>query len=277
MEISKEEIKDFLEGRDPQKYIVGIESSYDENFVSLIINDPEKGKRIEKHKYRPFMWMKTPDMEKFFNGDRRLIKSKMRDYMIKIIPLTTDLDDNGTHPRIESGFKFLMETRGPYRNILNFLKESGFDLYKDENRKNFLSIGTTEQFLIQTGKRLFKGFEDYGDLVRFSFDIETTGLSPDDSSMIQIGMKDNRGFEHVLEIENEDDERYAIESFFSIIDELKPDIICGYNSENFDWYFILRRAERLGLNVKDIVKTLKRSNHLYRKQSTLKLGAEMEY
>jgi DNA polymerase elongation subunit (family B) len=277
MEISKEEIKDFLEGRDPQKYIVGIESSYDENFVSLIINDPEKGKRIEKHKYRPFMWMKTPDMEKFFNGDRRLIKSKMRDYMIKIIPLTTDLDGNGTHPRIESGFKFLMETRGPYRNILNFLKESGFDLYKDENRKNFLSIGTTEQFLIQTGKRLFKGFEDYGDLVRFSFDIETTGLSPDDSSMIQIGMKDNRGFEHVLEIENEDDERYAIESFFSIIDELKPDIICGYNSENFDWYFILRRAERLGLNVKDIVKTLKRSNHLYRKQSTLKLGAEMEY
>jgi hypothetical protein len=35
MELSKEEIKDFLEGRDPQKYIIGIESTYDQNFEDL--------------------------------------------------------------------------------------------------------------------------------------------------------------------------------------------------------------------------------------------------
>jgi DNA polymerase elongation subunit (family B) len=277
MELTKDEIKDFLEGRDPQKHIVGIESSYDQNFVNLIINDPERGKVIEKHKFRPFVWMKTPDMTKFFKGDRRLIKNKMREYMITITPLHTEDSEGKVHPRLDSGFKFLVQTRGTYRSIINFFKESGFDMQKEENRKHFLSIGPTEQFLIQTGKRLFKGFEDYSDIVRFSFDIETTGLSPEDSSIFQIGMKDNRGFEHVLEMSNEDEERNAIQTFFLLIDELKPDIICGYNSENFDWHFILRRAEILGLDHQKIVRTLKKGMPLYRKQATLKMGAEMEY
>ena len=277
MELTKEEIKDFLEGRDPQKHIVGIESSYDQNFVNLVINDPERGKVIEKHKFRPFVWMKTPDMTKFFKGDRRLIKNKMREYMITITPLRVEDGDGNVHPRLDSGFKFLVQTRGTYRSIINFFKESGFDMQKEENRKHFLSVGPTEQFLIQTGKRLFKGFEDYSDIVRFSFDIETTGLSPEDSRIFQIGMKDNRGFEHVLEMVTEDEERNAIQTFFLIIDELKPDIICGYNSENFDWHFILRRAEILGLDPQRIVKTLKKGMPLYRKQATLKMGAEMEY
>ena len=158
MEVSKEEIKDFLEGRDPQKYIVSVESSYDQNFVNLIINDPETGKRIEKHKFRPFLWMKSPDMSKFFKGDRRLIKNKMREYMITITPLRVEDNESNIHERLDSGFKFLVQTRGPYRNIINFFKESGCDINKEENRRNFLTIGPTEQFLIQTGKRLFKCF-----------------------------------------------------------------------------------------------------------------------
>ena len=70
------EIEEYLEGYDEQKYIVGIESNYYENKVSLIVHDPEKGKRIEKHKFRPFMWMKTPDIDKLYGGDRREIKKK---------------------------------------------------------------------------------------------------------------------------------------------------------------------------------------------------------
>ena len=71
------EIEEYLEGYDEQKYIVGIESNYYENKVSLIVHDPEKGKRIEKHKFRPFMWMKTPDVDKLYGGDRRENKKKM--------------------------------------------------------------------------------------------------------------------------------------------------------------------------------------------------------
>lgn len=277
MELSKEEIKDFLEGRDPQKYIIGIESTYDQNFVNLIINDPITGKRIEKHKFKPFLWMKSPDMDKFFKGDRRLIKTKLREHMVTITPLKLEDEDGNIHKRLEAGFKFLVQTRGSYRNIINFFKESGIDIQKEENRKGFLTLGPTEQFLIQTGKRLFKGFDDYADLVRFSFDIETTSLTPETGRILQIGMKDNRGFEHVLDIESDDEERDAIQTFFTIIDELKPDIICGYNSENFDWTYILGRCELLNLDYKKITKTLKNGMPLYRKQATLKLGGEMEY
>ena len=50
MPASVEEIEEYLGGYDDQKYIIGVESSYYDNKVHLIIHDPEKGKRIEKHK-----------------------------------------------------------------------------------------------------------------------------------------------------------------------------------------------------------------------------------
>ena len=51
-------------------------------------------------------------------------------------------------------------------------------VYDEEHRDNFLAINPTEQFLIQTGKRLFKGMDDYEEVHRLSFDLETTGLDP---------------------------------------------------------------------------------------------------
>ena len=56
MPASVEEIEEYLGGYDEQKYIVGVESSYYDNKVHLIIHDPEKGKRIEKHKLRTFSY-----------------------------------------------------------------------------------------------------------------------------------------------------------------------------------------------------------------------------
>ena len=47
MPATVKEIETYLEGYDDQKYIVGVESSYKENKISLIIHDPENGKRIE--------------------------------------------------------------------------------------------------------------------------------------------------------------------------------------------------------------------------------------
>ena len=88
MPATVEEIKEYLEGYDDQKYIVGVESSYRENKVYLIIHDPERGKLIERHKLKPFLWMKTPDISKLYGGDRKLIKSKMREFGIKFITLT---------------------------------------------------------------------------------------------------------------------------------------------------------------------------------------------
>ncbi len=282
MPASVEEIKEYLEGYDEQKYIVGIESSYWENKVHLIIHDPERGKLIEKHKLRPFLWMKTPDMSKFYGGDRRLVKSKMREFRIKFIPLSTE-DENGINiSRLNNGYKYLVQCRGTYGDLLKFFKEGGLGVYDEEHRDNFLAISPTEQFLIQTGKRLFKGMEDYDEVHRLSFDLETTGLDPHINRIFQIGVKDNRGFQHVLSIDgdNEDDldsrEAEAITTFFKIIHHLKPSIISGYNSENFDWYFFVIRCQKLGINIEKVAKTLG-NIPFYRKKQTLKMGPEMEY
>ena len=282
MHASVEEIKEYLEGYDEQKYIVGIESSYRDNKIHLIVHDPENGKYIEKHKLKPFLWMKSPDMTIFYGGDRRTLKSKMREYKIKFIPLSTE-DENGENvSRLENGYKFLVQCRGTYGDLLNFFKEGGMGVYDEEHRDNFLAISPTEQFLIQTGKRLFKGMEEYNEVHRLSFDLETTGLDPHVCRIFQIGVKDNRGFQHVLSIDgdNDDDldarESEAIVTFFKIINHLKPSIISGYNSENFDWYFFVVRCEKLGINIEKIAKTLG-PIPFYRKKQTLKMGPEMEY
>jgi len=282
MPASVEEIRDYLEGYDEQKYIVGIESSYRDNKIHLIVHDPENGKSIEKHKLKPFLWMKSPDMTIFYGGDRRTLKSKMREYKIKFIPLSTQ-DENGENvSRLENGYKFLVQCRGTYGDLLNFFKEGGMGVYDEEHRDNFLAISPTEQFLIQTGKRLFKGMEEYNEVHRLSFDLETTGLDPHVCRIFQIGVKDNRGFQHVLSIDgdNDDDldarESEAIVTFFKIINHLKPSIISGYNSENFDWYFFVVRCQKLGINIEKIAKTLG-PIPFYRKKQTLKMGPEMEY
>jgi DNA polymerase I len=124
--------------------------------------------------------------------------------------------------------------------------------------------------------------EDYHEVHRFSFDLETTGLNPHIERIFQIGMKDNRGFQHVISINGETDEELdereteAITTFFKVINHLKPSIISGYNSENFDWFFFVVRCEKLGVDIKKIAKTLG-SIPFYRKTQSLKMGPEMEY
>jgi DNA polymerase I len=124
--------------------------------------------------------------------------------------------------------------------------------------------------------------EDYHEVHRFSFDLETTGLDPHVERIFQIGMKDNRGFQHVISINGETDEELdereieAITTFFKVINHLKPSIISGYNSENFDWFFFVVRCQKLGVDIKKIAKTLG-SIPFYRKTQSLKMGPEMEY
>ncbi len=44
-----------------------------------------------------------------------------------------------------------------------------------------------EQYLISKEKRLFKGFEDYNQVTRLVFDLETTSLEPKDGRIFMIG------------------------------------------------------------------------------------------
>ena len=118
MPASVEDIKEYLEGYDDQKYIVGVEASYNEKRVHLIIHDPERGKRIERHTLKPFLWMKTPDISKLYKGDRKKIKSKIREFGIKFIPLSVNDESNTPIERLENGYKFLVRCRGTYGELL---------------------------------------------------------------------------------------------------------------------------------------------------------------
>jgi len=87
--------------------------------------------------------------------------------------------------------------------------------------------------------------------------------------LLELGIKINQ--------EKDVKEINAIRTFFNRLKDLNPDIISGYNSENFDWGFFVTRCEMLGFNIEDIAHTLNRNIKFQRKKGTLKLGAETEY
>ena len=280
--VSFDVIEEFLEGRDSQKYIVSIESNKDDNFVYLVVNDPETGKRIEKHKYKPFLWMKHDITKIIYNGNRRKITEEARKYDIRFKKLRTNSDDGSVPKRMDNGYKYLVQTRGSFSDLEKFFIRGGVNIRKEEYRPFFVILSLDEQFLIQTGKRLFKGMDDYNDVHKMQFDLETEGLDPMVNAIFQIGVRDNKGFELVMETRGEtpserrDSERKNIIDFFNIVNEKKPDILTAYNSENFDWPFFENRCLRLGLDLYKIVKTLNPNIPMKRKDATLKLGGEQE-
>ena len=189
------------------------------------------------------------------------------------------------------------------RKFLELCTYEGWDIFDHENSL-FYTVSPASQFMYERGVRLFKGmeFEDFNIL---TFDIETraqkgnennknSALSPLLGEIFSIGIKTNKGYEKVLHINNHREERKAIEEFFKILGELDPDIVLGYNSEDFDFFFIEKRLELLGgtvLNqdgeesVVDYIRNiLKKYNDssipyfklYYRREATLKVGGDVE-
>lgn len=282
MDINKEIIEDFLHGSDPQKYIVAAEPQYGKPIISLIINDPDKGKYIENHKFVPFLWFKEEVVKVLYKGNRVKIYEASKKFDVKITRLKTSNPEGYTPERMENGYKFIAKCKNSYNDLIQFFKEGGVDVFNETYKKYFVMFSPVEQFFIQTGKRLFKGFDDYNDLHRLQFDLETEGLVASKHAIFQIGVSDNRNSKIILETtgntpqERRNSERSNIIKFFHLIDALKPDIITGYNSESFDWKFLFERCERLNIPITEIAKTLSPYHKIYRRDSTLKLGSETE-
>ena len=269
--VSQEVIEQFLLGEDPEKYIVALEYDYRSGKILKIIQDPIQGKQIKSDTFIPFAWVGDLHGKKFYGGSNAAQKEAMSKNGIIIEKLDTAGDE-----RMEQGLKYLVKTTKTYSNLVNFFKGGGLDPWNRDNSGDIQILPPTEQYLCQKGKRLFKGFDEYDEVHRFVFDIETTGLSPEESQIFLIGMKDNKGFEKVISAQNEDEERKIIIDFFDTINYLKPSLIGGYNSAFFDFPFILRRAEILGVSIDRVAKTLNPEQKLRQKQGVLKLANEME-
>ncbi len=95
-----------------------------------------------------------------------------------------------------------------------------------------------------------------------AFDIETytpsESIDPEKNPILMIGcIGDN--FRRILtwkkfptgdkEIEFVLDEKAMILRFLELIAEYQPHIICGYNSDNFDWPYTKKRADKLGVSL----------------------------
>jgi DNA polymerase elongation subunit (family B) len=268
--ISQEIIESFLNGADPEEFIVGVEYDYPSNKIYKIIQDPERGKIVKPDTFIPFLWVGDLVGLGFYNDSKTEQKKAMTKHGILIERLET-----GDNVRLENGLKYLVKSLKSYTNLVSFFKEGGLDPWGETSRQNFQILSPVEQYLVQTKKRLFKGIEDYGGVYRFVFDIETTGLDPETCKIILIGVKDNRGLHRTIPAFGEDGEKTCIEEFFEVIRENKPTIISGYNSAFFDWPFILKRAEILGVDVNGLTQIFTKQG-MKEKEGMLKLANEIE-
>jgi len=268
--ISQEVIENFLNGADAEEFIVGVEYDYPTNKIYKIIQDPVQGKIIKQDSFIPFLWVSDLSGLNFYKNSKSLQKKKMNEHGIIIEKLETKGNE-----RLENGLKFLVKSIKSYTNLTSFFREGGLDPWDDKYRQYFQVLSPVEQYLIDKKKRLFKGIDDYSDVYRFVFDIETTGLEPETNKIILIGVKDNRGLQKTISAFGEDGEKKCIEEFFEIIKEQKKTIISGYNSAFFDWPFILKRAEILGVNVQ-LLTSIFTSKGIIEKEGVLKLANEIE-
>lgn len=293
--ISTERVNQFLNGHDPMERIITIECGYDEDEVSIIYVDSKGIKRIRKDAFKPFIWVKNSAATRLFNGDRKQIKSKMRQYGISVKQLITTMTGEAVSDRLESGYKYLFYAKNKmsYSKFQRFFTEGGVpiherpkkgELVQQQSNREFMGVTPVEQYMIESGKRLFKGYESYNELHRLTFDLETQGLNPQYHRIEQFGIHTNRGFDKILSVEGKTkdeldrNEKRVIEEGLIIMSELKPDIIAGHNSENFDWDFIMVRYEILGGNFASFTSQLfPKAIYKKEKESVLKLGGEIEY
>lgn len=290
------EIKTFLDGENNElKYLVHVETNPNENVADCIVHPPDGDKEILKVPFTCFMYIK--DLKRngitLFNGDKQWEKSMRIMHGIEFHKLKT-----GGQKRLKEGYCWKVTSSKSYNSIINYFKEGGIYMYQKaeddygnelKNKKGdpiflhrnlFYSPKLFEQFLIDKKARLYKGFEEYNDVHRLTFDIETTGLRPEISRMFAIGVRDNRGFETILEVEklNDDEsEIHLIQDFFNLISHLKPAIIAGYNSEDFDFEYILGRAKILGIDMYRLITSLREDIKIKRRpNSSVKIGGNSE-
>lgn len=276
--ISEEKIIKFLDGHNPEKGVIAVEYDYGLQEISKVIQNTDGTKIIRKDKLKAFAWIKDLKNKNFYEN-KQLQKLNITKYGITFKLLKT-----GGVKRLEDGYKYIVHSSKGLNELQNFFREGGLNPFAKADtpgRAAFkdlvLILPPVDQYLISTGIRLFKGFDDYNGLYKVVFDIETHGLDPTNSRVFMIGVKDNKGFEELIEIEDDDiSEIKGIFRFFEVILELKPSLLAGYNSENFDWYFIFERARILGIDIKAMCKQMHPEFLVSRKKSMLKLAAEVE-
>jgi DNA polymerase elongation subunit (family B) len=188
-----------LYGKDTTENIVAIEN--ERGNITVVTKD---GKKTKYPDFRPFIMTKNP-------------------YLL-------DRINNAKGTKFEGeGYNFVIKMpEKEYWSITKMLREQREDY--------FTVTDIPEQFMVETGKTLFKGME-FKDIKRMQWNIESTGLSLTDSKILIICWK--CGEEHG-EIHGEEEQ--IISTFVNVINEQDPDVIETYNGFSYDWQLLANRA-----------------------------------
>ncbi|HEX6121668.1 MAG TPA: DNA polymerase domain-containing protein, partial [Ktedonobacterales bacterium] len=122
------------------------------------------------------------------------------------------------------------------------------------DESDVLHLPPEEQYLVATGRTYFRELA-FDDLHRLQFDLETTGLDPAQDRVFLIAVRDNQGFEQVLEVEKPGHlpsaaaEAALLRRLVALVRERDPDVIENHNLQGFDLPFLARRAKVLGVSL----------------------------
>ncbi len=306
-EITPEVIETFLNGHDSQERIVNIDYSYQDNFITVYYRNENDEKCVSKEPFMPFLWATKDACIKLCNGDKRKVSDLLKQYRIWVKSLdVTNSEGNVVEEIKKNGYTYMFYATSPmsYSKFLEFFKKAGNPVSSRKNKndnngtkqkeeRQYLSVTPKEQFMISTGKRFFKGYEDYNDILRLIFDLESTGLNTKKDRIIQIGIRFNRPvkykgnyitFEKILTTEGNTEEEKNISelnniiSFLKIIYTFRPDVITAHNGEAFDWNLLIGACERLGTSMEELSKRFFNGKPIYKdeNETILKLGGEIE-
>lgn len=303
--ISQEEIEKFINGYDPMERIVNLTYKYQDDFVTIYYRNENDQKCKTKESFYPFVWATLHACRKLCRGNKTELMQLMRQFNIGCKKLSNVAIDGTVRDEFDDGYMFMFFAKSPmsYSTFLNFFKKADNPVYakkdKDGNEiydskldeKQYLRVTPQEQFMISTGKRFFKGYDDYNQILRMTFDLETTGLNTKKDRIKQLGIKFNRpfynhpnGFQRIFNLqgttkeEKDKSELEIIENFFKIIYTFRPDVVCGHNIENFDNQIMIDACTRLGTSIEEISskyfdgETFHKEPH----ETVLKLGGEIE-
>lgn len=290
---TNEEVGLFLQGTNPMEHVIKVECGYDDNYATVIWRDDDFNKHYDKMPFYPFCWAKKEAGRSMFKGDMDKLKLAMQSYGISCKGLVIANEEGNVPERMAKGYNVMFYATKPMSNqaFTKFFDEANVPLRPKERHwsygKNYYKcVAPNEQFMIQTGIRLFKGYESYDDIKRMQFDIETSGLDATKDTLDQIGVRTNKGFEKIITVTGDTPEEYfdsahsAMCEFYDIIAKEDPDVVAGYNSENFDWnFFDVFGSVHFDTPLYEMSKRPGLEHGIYKKkkQAVLKLGGEMEY
>lgn len=300
-EITEEVIGEFLSGRDPMERIVNLEYKYTDDKIKVIYRNANDERCEVMDYFHPFCWATRSACDKLCNGDRKELRSLMNKYGINVRKLDTRDTTGKEREEYENGYLFLFYTDRAmsYKKFLEFFQKADNPIYsknEDNGRKRgkqYLIVTPQEQYMIASGKRFFKGYEDYDELLRLIFDLETEGLDPTRHRITDIGIRFNRPintktgyreYSQTFSLRGETEEEknaYELEMIkvmLMMINHYKPDIITAHNGENFDWWFIMERCKALGTTLEDLSQSYFNGESIRKnnRETILKLGGEVE-